>query len=151
VFRQDAGVGSQLAAHSSNGAQAQQLASLLDQLQWITLAGVPEQVRLRFVAEGECPTDATAHDLADVLNGIRIFAQAGLNDPKVRHQLDAQTRDAYIGLIQSADIARIDRGEAKSVRLILEVTPELLKATRVSSPPLAAPPRPQDSSAKPKK
>jgi hypothetical protein len=167
VFRQDASVGSQLAAHASNGAQAQQLASLLDQLQWITLAGVPEQNRLRLVAEGECPTDGTAHDLADVLNGIRIFAQAGLNDPKVRHQLDAQTRDAYIGVVQSADIARIDRGEAKSVRLVLEVTQELLKATRLSSPPLpapsvaapaivapapAAPPsRPQVSSTKPKK
>ncbi|HEY2820692.1 MAG TPA: hypothetical protein VGJ06_06600 [Candidatus Acidoferrum sp.] len=157
VFRQDAGIGSQIAAHASNGAQAQQFASLLDQLQWITLAGVPEQDRMRVVAEGECPTDATAHDLANVLNGIRIFAQAGLNDPKVRHQMDAQARDAYIDLIHSADIKRVDRGEVKSVRLVLEVTPEVLKATRVSSsppaaPPVAAPPsRPQDSSTKPKK
>lgn len=141
VFRQDASVGSALAAHTPNGGQAQQLAALLDQLQWITLAGVPEQNRLRVVAEGESPNDATAHDLADVLNGIRMFAQAGLNDPKIRRQLDDQTREAYIELVHSADIARVDRGDTKAVRLILEVTPEDLKAARFSTPvPAPAPP-----------
>jgi len=137
VFRQDASVGSQIAAQTPNGGQAQQLASLLDQLQWITLAGVPEANRLRLVAEGECPNDATAHDLADVLNGIRVFAQAGLNDPKVRHQLDDQTREAYIELIHGADITRLDRGETKSVRLVLEITEEVLRASRFT--PAAAP------------
>jgi hypothetical protein len=136
VFRQDASVGSEIAAHTPNGAQAQQLASLLDQLQWITLAGVPEENRLRLVAEGECPNDPTAHDLADVLNGIRLFAQAGLNDSKVRHQLDDQTREAYIDLVHSADITRLDRGETKSVRLVLEITPEILKTARSTAAPL---------------
>ena len=70
------------------GMQSQQLASLLDQLLWITLAGQPGNDRLRVVAEGECPTDATSHELADVLNAIRMFAQAGLNGPQVRQQLD---------------------------------------------------------------
>jgi hypothetical protein len=152
VFRQDAAVGSQLATHTANGGQAQQLAGLLDQLQWITLAGVPEQNRLRLVVEGECPTDATAHDLSDVLNGIRVFAQAGLNDPKVRHQLDDQTREAYLELIHGADITRLDRGETKSVRLVLEITPEMLKAARFSLP--VAEPQPsrrEDATAKSKK
>jgi hypothetical protein len=133
VLRQDAEVGSQLAAHTANGGQAQQLASLLNQLQWITFAGVPEQNRLRLVVEGECPNDGTAKDLADVLNGIRLFAQAGLNDPKVRRHLDDQTREAYIELVHGADVTRIDRGETKSVRLLLEVTPEMLKSARFSN------------------
>jgi hypothetical protein len=145
VFRQDASVGSVLAAHTPNGGQAQQLAALLDQLQWITLAGVPEQDRMRIVAEGEAPNDAAAHDLADVLNGIRMFAQAGLNDPKIRHQLDDQTREAYIDLVHSADITRLDRGETKAVRLILEVTPEELKAARFSTPTPASAPAPQQT------
>src|SRR6202012_5720722 len=81
VFCQDSNVWAEISAHAQDPAQAQQIASLLDQLQWITFAGVPEQDRLRIVAEGECPNDATAHDLADVLNGIRLFAQAGLNGP----------------------------------------------------------------------
>jgi hypothetical protein len=152
VFRQDAEVGSQLAARAANGGQAQQLASLLDQLRWITLAGVPEENRLRVVLEGECPNDATAHDLADVLNGIRIFAQAGLNDPKVRRQLDDQTREAYIELVHGADVTRIDRGETKSVRLLLEVTPEMLKSARFSSAvPEPQPSRQEESAAKSKK
>ncbi|MBV8515731.1 MAG: hypothetical protein JO260_10585 [Acidobacteria bacterium] len=134
VFRQEAAVGSAIASRTPNGGQAQQLASLIDQLRWITLGGVPEENRLRIVLEGEGPDDATARDLADVLNGIRVFAQAGLNDPKVRHQLDDQTREAYIDLLHSADIARLDRGETKAVRLILEVTPEQLKAARFSTP-----------------
>jgi hypothetical protein len=152
VFRQDAEIGSQLAARSANGGQAQQLASLLDQLQWITLAGVPEQNRLRVVLEGECPNDATAHDLADVLNGIRLFAQAGLNDPKVRRQLDDQTREAYIELVHGADVTRIDRGETKSVRLLLEVTPEMLKSARFSTPvPEPQPSHQEEPTAKTKK
>ena len=92
--------------------------------------------RLRLVAEGECPNDPTAHDLADVLNGIRLFAQAGLNDSKVRHQLDDQTREAYIDLVHSADITRLDRGETKSVRLVLEITSEILKTARSTAAPL---------------
>jgi len=57
-----------------------------------------------------------------------------LNDPKVRRQLDDQTREAYIELVHGADVTRIDRGETKSVRLLLEVTPEMLKAARFSTP-----------------
>lgn len=145
VVRQDAEVGSQLAARTANGGQAQQLASLLNQLQWVTFAGVPEQNRLRVVVEGECPNDGTAHDLADVLNGIRLFAQAGLNDPKVRRQLDDQTREAYIELVHGADVTRIDRGETKSVRLLLEVTPEMLKSARFSTPAPAPQPSGQEA------
>jgi hypothetical protein len=146
VFRQDAGVGSALVARAPNRGQAQQLAALLNQLQWISLAGVPEQNQLRLVAEGECPNETSAHDLADVLNGIRMFAQAGLNDPKVRHQLDDQTREAYIDLVHSADISRVDRGETKSVRLILEITPEELKAARFATPVVTPAPTPEQTS-----
>jgi hypothetical protein len=152
VLRQNAEVGSQLAARAANAGQAQQLASLLNQLQWITFAGVPEENRLRVVVEGECPNDATARDLADVLNGIRLFAQAGLNDPKVRRQLDDQTRESYIELVHGADVTRIDRGETKSVRLLLEVTPEMLKSARFSAPmPEPQPSRQEEPPTKPKK
>ena len=151
VFRQDSSVGSALASGTSNNGQAQQLAALLNQLQWITLAGVPEQNRLRVVAEGECPNDTTAHDLADVLNGIRVFAQAGLNDPKVRHQLDDQTREAYIDLVHGADITRLDRGETKAVRLILEVTPEQLKAAHFSTATESQQPSPENHTPRAKK
>jgi hypothetical protein len=153
TLRQDAGAGSQLSSHAPGGMQSQQLASLLDQLLWITIAGQPENDRLRVVAEGECPTDATSHELADVLNAIRMFAQAGLNGQQVRQQLDPQTREAYIEVLKSADITRIDRGDTKAVRLLLEITPKFLAAARSTQPATPSPstPAPQPAPAKSKR
>ena len=85
---------------------------------------------MRVVAEGECPTDATSRQLSDFLNGALILAQAGLNGPQVRQQLDPQAREAYLELLKGADISRIDRGETKSVRLVFDVTPKILAPRR---------------------
>jgi len=51
VIRQDAAVGAALAAQAPGGLRSPQLSTLLDQLQWITLAGKPENDRLRVVAK----------------------------------------------------------------------------------------------------
>jgi len=88
VVRQDAAVGTALAAQAPSGLRSPQLSTLLDQLQWITLAGKPENDRLRVVAEGECTAEATARQLVDLMNGVVILAQLGLNDAKARQQLD---------------------------------------------------------------
>ncbi len=128
VFRQDAAVGTALAAQAPGGLRSPQLSTLLDRLQWITLAGKPESNLLRVVAEGECTAEATARQLVDVVNGVVILAEGGLNDPKVRQQLDPAMRDAYLALLKSADVSKIDRGETKSVRLVFEITPGFLEA-----------------------
>ena len=148
ILRQDTGVGSQLSSRAPGGMQSQQLASLLDQLLWITIAGQPENDRLRIVAEGESPTDAASHELADVLNAIRMFAQAGLNGPQVREKLDPQTREAYIEVLKSADVTRIDRGDTKCVRLLLEITPKFLAAARPAQPATTPSPSPSPAKAK---
>jgi len=134
VIRQDAGAGSALSAQAPGGLRSPQLAALLDQLQWITLAGKPENDSLRVVAEGECTAETTVRQLADVLNGIVILAQAGLNDAKTRRQLDPAARDAYLELLKSADVSKIDRGETKSVRVVFDVTPKFLQAARTAMP-----------------
>ena len=144
VIRQDAGAASALAAQAPGGLRSPQLSTLLDQLQWITLAAKPDNELLRVVAEGECATDATARQLADLLNGVVILAQAGLNDAKTRQQLDPATREAYLELLRSADISKLDRGGTKSVRLVLEITPKFLAAARTAMPAL-----PDTSPAKP--
>lgn len=136
VIRQDAGAGSALAAQAPGGLRSPQLSTLLDQLQWITLAGKPDNEVLRVVAEGECATDATVRQLADLLNGVVVLAQAGLNDSKTRQQLDPAAREAYLELLRSADVSKIDRGETKSVRLVLEITPKFLAAARTATPTL---------------
>ena len=147
VIRQDAAPGSALASRAPGGLQSPQLSMLLDQLQWITVAGKPEADRLRVITEGECGAAASARQLADFLNGALLLAQAGLNGPQVRQQLDPQARDAVLEMLKSADVSRIDRGETKSVRLVFDVTPKFLQAARSAVP--AVPQSPPAPTAKP--
>ncbi len=134
VVRQDAAVGTALAAQAPSGLRSPQLSTLLDQLQWITLAGKPENDRLRVVAEGECTAEATARQLVDLMNGVVILAQLGLNDAKDRHQLDPAAREAYLEVLKSAEVSKIDRGDTKSVRLVFDITPGFLEAARRAPP-----------------
>lgn len=134
VIRQDAAVGAAIAAQAPGGLRSPQLSALLDQLQWITIAGKPENDRLRVVADGECTAEATARQLVDVINGVAILAEGGLNDPQTRQQLDPAMREAYLQLVKSADVSKIDRGDTKSVRLVFEITPGFLDAARKSPP-----------------
>jgi hypothetical protein len=142
VIRQDAAAGSALASRAPGGLRSPQLSALLDQLQWITVAGKPQADTLRIVAEGECPTDQTARQLADLISGVLVLAQAGLNGPKTRQQLDPRARDAYLQMLKGADVSRIDRGETKSVRLVFDITPNFLQAAK-SAVPVVAPQTPQ--------
>jgi len=121
-----------------------QLSSLLARLQWITIAAKPDADQLRLVAEGEAASESTSHQLADVLNSVVILAQTGLNDPKVRQQLNPLVRQAYLDLLKSADISKLDRGETKAVRLIVSVTPAFLEAARISLPLQAPQPLPSN-------
>ena len=124
-----------LAQRAPGGWQSPQLSTLLDQLQWITIAGKPEGDRLQVVTEGECRVDTPQRaSWPTCLNGVLLLAQAGLNGPQVRQQLDPQAREAYLEMLKSADVSRIDRGETKSVRLVIDITPKFLQAARAAVP-----------------
>jgi hypothetical protein len=142
VVRQSAGAGAALAAQAPGGLRSPQLSALLDQLQWLTLAAKPENDGLRVVAEGESTQEGTVRQLTDLLNGVTFLAQAGLNDPKTRQQLDPAVREAYLELLKSADVSKIDRGDTKSVRIVFDLTPKFLEAARLPTPaaPVALPP-----------
>lgn len=139
IMRQDAAAGSALASRTPGGFQSPQLSGLLNQLQWISLAGKPEEGALRIVAEGECANEQTSRQLSDLLSGMLILAQAGLNGPQTRQQLDPQIRDAYLEMIKGADVSRLDRGETKSVRLVLDVTSKFLSAVSNAVPAAPVP------------
>ncbi len=139
VIRQDAAAGAALAAQAPGGLRSPQLSALLDQLQWITLAGKPESDRIRVVAEGECAAEATTRQIADLLQGVLALAEAGLNDAETRQQLDPTARAAYLELLKSADVSKIDRGDTKSVRLAFEITPGFLEAARRAPPATPGP------------
>lgn len=115
------------------GLQSPQLSTLLNQLQWVTLAGKPQDSALQVVLEGECQSEQTARQLADLLNGALLMAKAGLDSPQMRRQLGPASRDAYLELAKTVDVNRFDRGETKSVRIIFDITPKLLDAIRTES------------------
>jgi hypothetical protein len=134
VMRQDAEAGSALASRTPGGFQSPQLSTLLNQLQWITLAGKPLGGGIRIVAEGECANEQTSRQLSDLLSGMLLMAQAGLNGPQNRRGLDPRIRDAYLEMIKGADISRVDRGGTKSVRAVFDVTSNFLNAVSTAPP-----------------
>ncbi len=152
VIRQDAAAGSALASRTPGGFESPQLSALLNQLQWITLAGKPLEGAMRIVAEGECASEQTSRQLTDLLNGILVLAQAGLNGPQTRQQLDPRLRDAYLEMFKGADVSRLDRGETKSVRLVLDVSSKFLDAVSTAVPaiPAATPATPASKTPAPK-
>jgi hypothetical protein len=137
VIRQDPSMQSALTEAAPGGFHSPQLAALLGQLQWISIAGKPEADQLRVVADGECLASPTASQLHEFLQGVLVLAQNGLNDPKLRQKMNPEERQTYLEILHSADVQKIDRGEWKSVRLVLEITPQFLDMARLAS--IAAP------------
>jgi hypothetical protein len=99
VVREDATVGAAFGAHAQGNLQSPQLSGLLDQLQWITVAGKPENDRLRVVLEGETASESTTRQLSDVVNALLELAQSGLNDAKTREHLAPAVREAYLEVL----------------------------------------------------
>lgn len=133
VLRQDS-VSASALAQAPGGFRSPQLAALLSQLQWISISGKPEGNFLRVVIDGESVSEATVHQLKELLSGIVVLAQIGLNDAKTRKQLDPELRQGYLDLLQSAEIEQLDRTTSKSVRVVFDVTPKLLEAPRNATP-----------------
>ena len=143
VIRQDAAAGSALASRAPGGLQSPELATLIDQLQWITLAGKPSDRAMRIVAEGECSSEQTSRQLSDLLSGMLLLAEAGLNGPETRRGLDPRVREAYLEMFRSADVSRLDRGATKSVRMVFEITSNFLTAVSAATPAAPVTPAPK--------
>ena len=127
LVRQDPALQNALASMALGGYRSPRLGALLDQLQWISIAGKPDGEQLRVVAEGESLSEPSIAQLNEFLQGIVLLAQNGLNDPKVRQQMDPAERGAYLEVLKGADIQKINRGESKSVRVAISLTPKILE------------------------
>jgi hypothetical protein len=123
-----------LAQRATGGLSSPQLSSLLAQLQWLTVAGKPANDKLRVALDAESLEDKNARELADLLNGVVLLARAGLSNARGQQQLGAATRQSYLALLKSVEVSRIDRPDSKSVRLMFDVTPELLKSAPSYAP-----------------
>ena len=130
VIRQDARPGTALFAQGPGSLRSGQLSSLLDRFGWITLAGKPELDRLRVVVEGESSSEDDVVRFAELLNGVLTLGETGLNDRKTRQELDPSLRAAYLEVLKSAEVSKINRGDTKSVRLAFEITPQFLESAR---------------------
>jgi hypothetical protein len=137
VIRQDPALQTALDSAAPGGFRSPQLSALLGQLQWISIAGRPEGDLLRLVSEGECQSEPAASQLRDFLQGMLLLAQNGLNDSKLRREMNQEERQAYLEILKSADVQKLDRGQWKSVRLVLAITPRFLDIARMR--PLARP------------
>jgi hypothetical protein len=143
IFRNDGlqelfaspGTAQQLTRSAPGGLSSPQLASLLVQLRWLTLAGKPQNDTLRVVADGESFDDVHARQLADFLNGLVLLARIGLNNPATRRQITSGARDSYLSLLNTVEVSRLDRDGTRSVRLLFNVSPSLLASARDSLPP----------------
>jgi hypothetical protein len=142
MMRQDSQLLTALSQRTPGAYRSPQLATLLGQLQWVSVGAKPEGDQLRVVADGETSNETLVRQLNDMFSGLLILAQAGLDDPKSRKQLDPNLREAYANLLKSAEVQKLDRGTSKSVRLIFAVTPQLLESARSTAeadPPEKAP------------
>ena len=134
VIRQDPALQGALGSAAPGGFRSPQLATLVTQLQWISIAGKPDANLLRIVAEGESSSETVSTQLHEFLQGIQLLAQNGLNDPTLRREMDPDERAAYLDLLKGADVQKIDRGDSKSVRLILNITPQFLAVASLPKP-----------------
>jgi hypothetical protein len=142
VIRQDSNTAKALAEQAPGGLRSPQLSGLMSQLTWLTIALQPQQDSLRIVAEGESPNATAAKQLTDMLNGLLLLARAGLSDAKLTQQMNPPTRTAFLSLLNSADISLLDREDLKAVRLVLEISPDLLNIAKPAATPAPSPATP---------
>jgi hypothetical protein len=105
------------------GMQSTQLATLLRSVQWVTLAARPEGENLRVSLEGECLTDTDARQLQSTIETLRMFGQAALEGSKTRQSMDPAAFGVLDNLLKTADV----KATAERVRILVEVTPDVLK------------------------
>ncbi len=120
-----------------------QVASFLQNVQWLSLSAVPDGQNLKVVLDGKCDSSIHAANLQLALQGFKFMGRAMLTQSSVRKQFTPQGADALSKLIGQIDISRGEQGVALSAAL----TPALL--TGLAAPPPQARRTPPAKSAAP--
>jgi len=100
-----------------------QLSRLLQSVHVVTAAGEPVGKNLNISAAAECDSSMDALELSTMLQGLLYMGRAALADSRTRAEIGPQW-PALEGLLQAADISH----HSNSVRLRLQITPEILRA-----------------------
>lgn len=122
---------------SLGGVRSDQFTNLVRSVRWFSSAARPEGERMRVAVEAECDTAENARQLAGTLDGLRLLGQAALADPGTRQRIAPQTAAVLEGLLRTAEVSL----DHQRVRLLLELTPQMLNAAAPKSPAASRPTR----------
>ena len=105
------------------GVQSAQLANLARSIQWLTLAARPGGNDLRISLEGECATATDARQVQSAVELLRLLGRAAVENPKTRQGMDPATFAFLETVLKTATVTQT----AERVRILVEITPDVLK------------------------
>ncbi len=110
--------------------RAAQFIALARSVQWITLAARPEGDDLRVSLEGECGNSSDAQSLKSMLEVLRMFGKAGLENQNATKSMTPASLAIAQSLLTSAEVTQ----SAERVRILLNLTPEIFKLSEAQKP-----------------
>jgi len=122
---------------AASGAPAASIPAL-QSLRGVNFALKPDGEQMLVSAEGECENPVQAQKLQSSLDFLQTILPAGLANPKMRGSMSAENAALAARLIQAAGISRDDQ----RVRLLLTVTPEMIRSLAPSASASPAPANP---------
>jgi len=108
----------------------EQVATFLQNVQWLSLSAVPAEQNLKVVLEGKCDSTIHAANLQLALQGFKFMGRAMLSQASVRKQFTPEGAAALTKVIGEIDISRGNQ----SVALTATFTPELLAGLAAPAP-----------------
>jgi hypothetical protein len=108
--------------------QSGQLNRLLKSIRNITVSGRPDGANFILAAEADCDSLSNALQLATLLDTLRWLGRAALADPNTRAQMHANDAALLDSLLRVAAVSH----DGRSVRLRLELTPQILQGSAKS-------------------
>ena len=105
--------------------QSGQLNRILKSIHDITISGQPAGNNFILAADADCDSLSNALQLSTLLDTMRWLGRAALADPRTRAQMHANDAALLDSLLRVAAVSH----ENRSVRLRLELSPQILQST----------------------
>jgi len=103
---------------------APQFESVAKSIRGLTLAGQPDGDVIHVVLDAESDSMKNAIELAGVIESLRLIGSMALADPKTRAQMTNEQHALLSAVLNQAKLTHQDN----TVRIMLDVTPEMLEA-----------------------
>jgi hypothetical protein len=117
------------AGFHSNFGNSPQLERLARSVRALMLAGQPDGDKIKIALDAECDSMTNALQLATLLDILRMASSMTLSDPKTRRQMNQEQAAFLSAVVKQVKVSHQD----KWVRLTLDLTPQMLGASSVST------------------